>query len=310
MKSHTLFDYGILLLANIACSSAVILIKISHVPAAWVGACRLLIAALILSPIYWTALKKEPPETVFSLSHSFRRSMVPGLLLALHFIIWNHGVRNTSAAHATLIVNMGPLVTPVLIWFMLRDRLNRWEVTGTAFGLGGVYLLSSADFAIDPSQFMGDVLCFVGMVFGTTYFVMARTRCVSRSIWVYLVPIYTIAGIICALFALLAGEDPRIMMQPAEWLPLIGLALIPTIIGHSCLNRSMRALHPQLVTIAGLSQFIFAGILAYFILGEGVIPQFYPAAVIVCTGAGLAIYGHRQRGRQPSFDKSGAASQS
>ena len=49
---------------------------------------------------------------------------------------------------------------------------------------------------------------------------------------------------------------------------VLGLALVPTVIGHSTLNWSMRHLGAQAVGVANLGQVLFASTMAYFILSE------------------------------------------
>ena len=64
----------------------------------------------------------------------------------------------------------------------------------------------------------------------------------------------------------------------------LGLALIPTVIGHSLFNYCMRHLPSQFVAIVTPSEFIIAGILAYFFFQE--VPQwtFYLAGLLLLTG--------------------------
>ena len=53
-----------------------------------------------------------------------------------------------------------------------------------------------------------------------------------------------------------------------DLLMTMGLVLGPTIVGHSLMNRAMTKLPPQMVSLFNLTQFIVAGILAYFLFRE------------------------------------------
>ena len=79
------------------------------------------------------------------------------------------------------------------------------------------------------------------------------------------------------------------METPKDLLLTIGLGIVPTVLGHSILNYSMRHIRGQAVSIANLSQFIFAGIMGYFFLSE--VPQwtFFVACPLVVGGAVLAL---------------------
>jgi drug/metabolite transporter (DMT)-like permease len=78
-------------------------------------------------------------------------------------------------------------------------------------------------------------------------------------------------------------------------LMLLGLALVPTIVGHTVLNRSMMVLPAQTVSLINILQFVFAGVTAYLIFGE--IPQasFYIATFLVLGGAVTVILSQRRK---------------
>ena len=70
---------------------------------------------------------------------------------------------------------------------------------------------------------------------------------------------------------------------------ILGLGIIPTVLGHSILNYSMRHIRGQAVGIAALGQFIFAGIMGYFLLSDAPQQTFYVAAPLAVVGAILAL---------------------
>ena len=69
----------------------------------------------------------------------------------------------------------------------------------------------------------------------------------------------------------------------------MGLGIIPTIIGHSILNKSMQTMRSQIVPIVNLGQFIFAGIMAFFIFREVPKAIFYISAFFVISGSLIVI---------------------
>ena len=93
----------LLLVGVVACSSAALMIKMSRTPALLVAAYRLLAAACLLSPLYIRARRRFPeyaPRTLF------RQAGTDAVCLAVHFWTGNVGVRMTTIANATLIVNL------------------------------------------------------------------------------------------------------------------------------------------------------------------------------------------------------------
>ena len=102
-------------------------------------------------------------------------------------------------------------------------------------------------------------------------------------------PLYAIAGAICLLVALPLAR-PLALPPAREFLIVIGLAVIPTILGHSILNNAMRHLRGQIVSVVNLFQFLFAGALAYFLYDEAPRPVFYAAGALVVGGAIVVIH--------------------
>jgi drug/metabolite transporter (DMT)-like permease len=127
------------------------------------------------------------------------------------------------------------------------------------------------------------------MLLFSFYLVSARVNRSFPDIWLYLVPLYAVAGIICLLVAFVVS-GPLSLLSWRDVLIVMGLAIVPTILGHSILNQSMRHLRGQIVSVFNLFQFLFAGVLAYFLFGEVPSPVFYAAGALVVGGAIVVIH--------------------
>jgi len=285
--------YSLLLLAGIfACSTAVIMIKISEVDAIFLSAYRLLVAAVVLTPLFLKEYRKAGQES--SIGMLLRRSAIPGAFLGVHFIFWIIGARMTPATNSSLVVNMVPVVMPFCMYLLAREKLNAWEFLGTALSLAGVGVLARSDFQWSREWFAGDILCLVSMLLLTFYLALARRNSAGISLWLYIVPLYYVGGIVCFVVGLVAGK-PLGPFTLKELFVVLGLAFIPTIIGHSSLNYCMLKMRGQIVAITNLSQFIFAGALAWSLLGEIPGHSFYPASALVIAGAVVIIrFGPKQ----------------
>lgn len=218
---------------------------------------------------------------------------MPGLLLGLHFASWNVGARLTPAANASLIVNLTPEIMPLVVYGMLRETLTRREGWATALAMTGMVLLGAGDFHFEPDWFLGDLVCFGSMIFFTFYLVFGR-RHQAPTPWLYLVPLYAFGG----LFTLLLGAAIDGSWGLFTWREsafVLGLALIPTIVGHSILNRSMKVLRPQVVALFNLNQFIFAGVMAYLFFHELPGPALYVAAILLISAVWLAVMPARRQ---------------
>ncbi len=276
-----IFKILFLLFGELACSSAVIFIKSSHEHPILLAAYRLFVAAIALMPVYVSAARAQPD---YRLSQGLRQACLPGIVLALHFISWIMGARMTPSANASLIVNLVPIVMPLFLIVMFRESLTRAEAVGTLIAMSGTGMLFLTDFNLSRTYFLGDVVCFLSMLFFGFYLILARKNRQSGSIWLYLVPVYAIAGIVCFVIAL-AFVSPIKPYTLREVAIIAALGLIPTVIGHSILNYSMLHVRSQVVSILSLTQFVFAGILGYFLFHEIPDRMFYFVSLLVLIGA-------------------------
>ena len=292
---RTVLRAALLLFGILMGSSAVIMIKASTEQPFLVASYRLLIAALVLSPFYFRDLKNF--EGTYGWKH-IGWSAVPALALAIHFMSWVVGTRMTQVANASLIVNLTPVVMPFLVWGFFREKINRQEVLGTAFTLAGLFVLGSANFQVSKTGFWGDLICFGSMLFYALYMALAARNRSRLTLWLYMVPLYLIAGVICLLCAL-PFVNPIKSYSTLNILMIVGLGLIPTVFSHTILNYSMRFIRGQVVSVTNLTQPIFAGLLGFIFFSELPRPTYYAAAALIFTGVVIVLFtGYRKRAKE------------
>lgn len=296
-NSHQVSSYGLLLLGVFACSTSVIFIRKSQMDAVLLSSARLLLAAVFMAPLFLREWRKWPERNWRAV---FGWSIWPALLLGVHFITWIVGARLTLAANASIIVNMLPAVSPVLLYLVARETLTRPEWLGTGLAMAGIVLLAVQDYHVSQEYFWGDTICFGSMLFYGVYLMLARKNRGIGSIWLYVVPLYFLSGLFCLLIYGCGLQIPAGGAEPPsalrEWLCVLGLAVIPTILGHSIMNWAFRHLRGQVVALCNLGQFIFAGILAYFLLGDIPHSAFYWTTFLLIAGATIAILGKSPSG--------------
>ena len=277
-----------LTLGLIACASSVIFIKLSQLDPVRLCALRLGVAVIVLAPFFLRDLRRHRASVG---AGELRRALLPGAVLGVHFISWVIGARMTPAVNSSLIVNMVPAVTPLLLWVLAGEWVGRREGLGTGVALAGVLLLGGSDLSLSAEFVAGDAVCFGSMILFALYLVLARRNRGLPSLWLYVVPLYACAGVLCAGVSA-ALEGPLFAPLPMRELALaVGLGLVPTVVGHSILNHTMQHVRGQVVGVANLSQPLFAGIMAWVWLQE--VPQSasYLAGGFVLVGVILVIRG-------------------
>ncbi len=277
--------YLSLLLGVFACSTSVILIKASETHAMLIPPARLLLAVVALSPFFFSDLRLH--RAVYTAAH-LRRTTIPALVLALHFISWTYGARTTYAAQATLIVNLVPIAIPFFLYSLAGEKINRAELIGTGIAIAGLVLLNAHDAFSGSGDVLGNVICFGSMLLFAWYLALGRANRDFPSLWLYVIPVYFQAGLF-SLLAAIPWLDTFAYSSLREWSLMAGLAVIPTIIGHSLLNHALRNLRGQVVSLCNAAQFIFAGIMAFFLFNESPTLLFLAASAIVSAGIAVVV---------------------
>lgn len=280
LTNNVIFRGFLLMLGVLGGSTAVIMIKASTEHPVLIASYRLLVAAVVLTPFFIRELRKSGKAYTWQ---QLGWSALPALALAAHFISWVIGARMTNTANASLLVNMLPLALPFFLWIFYKERVTIREVIGTVFALGGVVILSAANVRVSFETFLGDMICLGSMLAFACYMALGRKNGERIGLWTYLVPLYYMAGLICLVVALFF-INPIKAYDPVNLLYILGLGIIPTVIGHSLLNYSLKFFRGQVVGIANLGQVIFAGIMGVIFFHEIPGPLYFVAAVLIISG--------------------------
>lgn len=307
-----------LLVFGVFCgSTAVIFIKESTVDPFLLAGYRQLVAAAILLPLFLRDFRRH---RAWITPRQMARCIPPGLLLGGHFITWIIGARMTPAVNSSLIVNMIPVAMPFLLFLMVREKLNLGEIAGTALAVVGLAVLGVTDVNLSAEFFHGDAICFGSMLMVAWYMALARRNRDFPSLWLYIVPLYATGGVFCTLCGLTrvdfsAADSGRALLaalslvEPRELVIILALGIVPTVMGHSISNYSMKHIRGQVVSLIGQCMFVLSGVLAFFQLGEVPGRSFYVAAALVVGGAVVALRAQpRPRPVAPEASEEGLAS--
>jgi len=284
----------LLVLSVFAASTAVIMIKASTLPPVLLASLRLFVASLVLLPLFVRDLRRH--RDTYTTAH-LQASVLPGLVLAVHLMTWIVGARMTPTANASLIVNLVPLAMPFFLVWLANEALTRREIAATGVALTGVVILTATDLNLSSAYFAGDLICLGSMLFYALYLALGRRNRHHPTVWLYLVPLYAVAAVTSmVVFVLMAtpllpaGSDDL----AREVALVLGLGIVPTVIGHSLLNRSMKYFRGQLVSLVNMGQFVFAGAMAFLLWREVPAATFYLAATMLLAAAWIVVRSGRE----------------
>jgi drug/metabolite transporter (DMT)-like permease len=255
----------LLVLAILAISTAAPLVRWAEpAPAALVAAARVSIAALVLLAIAGRdlgAFVRLPRREQLLCGAS-------GVLLGVHFGVWIASLYYTSTAASVALVATQPVFAGLLAWMFLGERIARREAIGIAVAAAGCALLAGGDL-LDASggALLGDGLALAGAVTAAGYFVVGRRLRVALPLMAYLGIVNAVAAVVlCG--AVVVSETPVMGFPVESYLAMALSALVPSVVGHTLLNWTVRRVPVHLVALGILGEPVGASVLTLAFFGE------------------------------------------
>lgn len=286
----------VLALAVLAVSTSAPLIRYADpAPPLTVAAFRVCLAGLFLSiaaPRAWLLFVGLPRREKIYIVTS-------GLLLGAHFGTWITSLYLTSTAASVALVATQPIFA-ALFASALGDRITRQQAIGIAVAGLGCAVLAAGDITRDDAGMQaiaGDALALLGAATAAGYLVVGRRMRVSMPLTPYLAVVNTVAGAGLLVVALCAQS--RFIGFPGHvYLACVLVAVVPSLIGHSLLNWSVRRTPTHLVSLAVLGEPIGASLLTWHFFAEVPPTHSGVGGAVILAGIFVAFI------RRPSGEKS------
>jgi drug/metabolite transporter (DMT)-like permease len=241
-----------------AISGASILIKLSTADPLVIGFYRLAFTVLILLVPF--LLQKRAPIA----RRDVVLSSLSGLFLAAHFATWFFSLKLTSVASSTILVNTHPFIVLLVGYVAWGERPAQRALTGVGIAVLGAMLVGWGDFAMDSRGLWGDLLAFLGAVTVSGYFLLGRHIRQRVDAIAYSVMVYSVAAVVLLGAALLSGSSLT-NFSPVNWWIFVGLAVFPTVFGHTLFNWALKYLPPAVISVNILGEPLAASFLAWLI---------------------------------------------
>lgn len=194
--------------------------------------------------------------------------VIAGLFLALHFATWIASLEYVSIARSTLLVSTTPLWACLFGLRIASLRAGRWFWSGLPVAAVGTILVVSSGPALGRGPaWVGDLLAMGGAICLVPYLAISQraqeTLGTRRTVtWIYS------AAALCLWAFLLLTRSAMVPTAPEAWISIVGMAVFAQLIGHSALNWSLKHFSTPQVAASTLLEPVFAGVLAWIILGE------------------------------------------
>ncbi len=259
MKPYITLFVGVL-----SVSFAAIFIRLADAPPLVIATYRLTIASVILIPI--ASIKSMKGLNKLS-KHDMLLILLSSVFIALHFGLWITSLNYTSIASSVVLVTSHPVFVAVISYFLWGERLNKLTISGIVIALIGVIFISYGGFTFGSQAILGNLLALIAGFSMGAYLIIGGQLRTRIDILSYLTIIYTFAAVILLVTTMICGHS-FFGYSPITYIMLILLALIPQLVGHSCLNLALRLIRVTFVSVAILGEPIGATLLGCVILRE------------------------------------------
>lgn len=280
---------GVAVLFGAACllGFAPILVKASDLGPQAIGFWRLTLSLPLLAALLAIELRRAKSEEGAQGSQkalALRPVLLAGVLFAGDLAFWHTGIKITTAANATLLANLTPIIVAVAAFFMFGERITRGFLVAGGLALLGAVLLSAANVQFAPERLTGDILSVLTSFWYAAYLLAVRAarRAGAKTLYVMFWSTVTAAPILLGV-TLAVGE--RLLPETAMgWLPLLALGLIVHAGGQGGIAFGLGRTPAALATLIILIQPVIAAAAGWVVFDERLIP-------IQWLGAGLVLAG-------------------
>lgn len=213
-------------------------------------------------------------------------AILAGCMFALDVAVWNISLLKISATVSTLIANLAPLWVGLFTFFFLKKKVGRPFWIGTLIAIAGMVLLVGTGHIIHLELNIGILLALLASVFYASYILITKKSRSKLDVFPFM--FYSMLGAsVFSLIICLCTGDPLISFSSKVWLCFIGMGVVCQLIGWLTINYAIHHIEATRVSISLLSQTVFAGLLAAFMLNEHLgLNEVIGSAIVL---AGIAI---------------------
>lgn len=211
-----------------------------------------------------------------------------GAFLALHWITWVVAVQNTTVAHATLILSLGPLWAAVLSGPILQEPISKQQWLGLAIALLGVGCVVTGK-ELGNHAFYGDMMAFVSSFGWVGYTFVGRVARKRSDFWGYTTSVY-FSALVCTLPMILFRGLSFVGYTNQTWLAFAGMAMFPTLIGHGSFNYLLKHIGAARLSLWTLTEPVIAIAIAWACFSEQPVAQVLAGGLITLLGVGYGVY--------------------
>ncbi len=265
MKYFEKHPFAMIVVGVLGISLSSIFVKYAAAPSAVTAAWRLAWTVLLLTPVV-LGKKEQRAQLLHAPKKLVGLSVLSGVFLAVHFVLWFESLQHTSVASSTTIVCTEVIWVCLGFCLFMKGRVSAKAVAAIVVTLVGSVLIAAADSA-SGAQLYGDLLALAAAVAVAVYTLIGRVVRKQLTTTIYTYMVYTAcAAVLLGTCAVQGASLFGCGVSPI----VVGLllALFSTILGHSIFSWCLKYFSPAFVSASKLCEPVVAGLIAALLFGE------------------------------------------
>lgn len=210
------------------------------------------------------------------------------IYLMLTFQTW--GLYHTSVAKAGFLTTLYVVIIPLILWFKDKRKFSGHFIFCCCLSMLGIFLLNNANFS-DWNR--GDTLVSLCAIFAALHIIyIEKSQAKISDAFLFNAEQCLFLAIYGLILSFLHDENlgPRILEFPSQvWVGLFGLSVLSSIIAFGFQVYAQKDVPSQAAGVLFLLEAPFAGLLAYFLIGESLQATALVGAALVLVASILVV---------------------
>jgi drug/metabolite transporter (DMT)-like permease len=245
----------------------------------WTNALRLFFTLILMAPV--TFLNRNLREKLLHIPKKwFWYSALTGTVLACHFTTWALALAQTDVFAAGAISGISLLITALLSSLFLRERTSRAALVGMIIATAGVVVCNLGG---TMGTLSGNLYSLLAAALFALYTMLGRKIRMVLDVNTYTSVVYFFTFVWLAVFALVFSAPPA-GFRPVGLLWTLGLAVFPTLLGHTMQSVSLKYFKAPTVSAVLLTNMVTAPLVVFFVLGDAPTKYTFIGGSVIIVG--------------------------
>ena len=266
-----------LFVGTVCIGFSAIFVRLAAVPGVVSAFYRVLIASVVLLPL-WLARNRGLPDR-----RTFYLSTLAGAFFGVDLSMWNVSLFHTNAASATVLAYLAPVWVGLGTLILLKDRFRKLYWPGTAVAIAGMLFILGLG-RIKTMQFgLGNMLAICASFFYAGYLLVAQIGREKSGTLAFTT--FSVLSSTATLYIIcLLRHETLTGFSHQSWVALLALGLITHVVGWLSINYALGHIKASIASVTLLGQPIITALAAIPILGEALGLNQIAGGVLILTG--------------------------